>query len=160
MRNNSVTEKALIWITDILKKHNIPFQITGGFAARIYGTTRPLADIDIDIPEDEFDVVKPEVLNFITYGPANYKSDKFDLLLMTLNYHGQEIDLSGAYTTKVFNEKTGLWQTLIEDLSQVVMKPIWGLHLPVISKNTLIAYKKILSRPVDVVDINELEKIE
>lgn len=42
---------ALIWIADILKKQQIRFQISGGLAAIAYGANRPLADIDIDIPE-------------------------------------------------------------------------------------------------------------
>ena len=43
---------ALIWITNILKKHQIPFQISGGLAAIAYGASRSLADIDIDIPDN------------------------------------------------------------------------------------------------------------
>ena len=45
-------KKALIWITDIIKKHHTPFQITGGLAAIAYGANRPLLDIDIDIPDN------------------------------------------------------------------------------------------------------------
>ena len=62
-------KSALIWITDILKKHSVPFQITGGLAARAYGATRPIADIDIDIPEDKFDIIKNEVINFMALLP-------------------------------------------------------------------------------------------
>lgn len=69
---------ALIWITDILKKHSVPFQITGGLAARAYGATRPIIDIDIDIPEDKFDIIKNEVSSFITYGPDQFKSKTWD----------------------------------------------------------------------------------
>jgi len=149
---------ALIWITDILKKHSVPFQITGGLAARAYGATRPIADIDIDIPEDKFDIIKNEVVSFITYGPDQFKSKTWDLLLMTLNYHGQVIDLSGAYRTKIFNGETGLWQLLAEDLSKAHPQNIFGLQLPVIPLDVLITYKKALSREVDIIDIQEIAK--
>src|SRR5688572_2596281 len=109
------TKKALIWIIDILKKYQIPFQITGGLAAMAYGATRPLEDIDIDIPDDQFDRIISDVQPYITYGPSRFKNDKWDLMLMTLNYEGQEIDLSGADSVSVFDEKTKKWIKLEED---------------------------------------------
>jgi hypothetical protein len=151
------TKAALIWITDILKKHRIPFQIAGGLAASVYGGKRPLDDIDIDIPEDKFDVIKTDVVDFITFGPTNFKNEKWDVLLMTLNYKGQEIDLSGAYHTKIFNENTKSWYQLTEDLSQAVLKEVFGLQLPVMPCNKLLAYKKMLAREVDLIDIRELQ---
>ena len=58
--------------------------ISGGFAARLYGATRDLADIDIDIPEDRFAELIPQVKEYIKLGPARYKDDNWDLFLMTL----------------------------------------------------------------------------
>ena len=152
-------QEALIWITDILKKHHVLFQITGGLAARAYGATRPIADIDIDIPEDKFDLIKNDLAGFITFGPGQYKSKTWDLLLLTLNYHGQVIDLSGAYCTKIFNGKTGLWQKISADLSEAPLKDIFGLQLPVIPLDILITYKKALAREVDIIDIREIAKV-
>lgn len=47
MRN---TEAAFKWIVGLLNKYQILFQITGGFAANLYGSKRELNDIDIDVP--------------------------------------------------------------------------------------------------------------
>jgi len=153
-------KKALIWITTILKNHGIAFQITGGLAARVYGSTRELVDIDIDIPENDFDKIKDEVTPFIVFGPDYFKSEHWDLFLMTLNYHGQEIDLSGAYQTKIYDHKNKRWVTLTTDFSKVNSMNIDGLKLPVIERRELIAYKKILSRPVDLLDLEYLEEIQ
>jgi len=38
------TEAAFRWIVDILQQKKIPFQITGGFAAHIYGAQRPIKE--------------------------------------------------------------------------------------------------------------------
>lgn len=148
---------ALIWITDILKKHQIPFQISGGLAAIAYGANRALADIYIDIPDNKFDLIKDDVKPYIIYGSARFKSDKWDLILMTLNYQGQEIDLSGADSTYIFNEQTDEWVKLNEDLRVAPIKKVFDLDLPVIPLKSLIYYKKILAREVDLIDINQIE---
>lgn len=152
------TKEALIWITSIIQKYNIPFQICGGLAVRAYGSTRPLADIDIEIPEDSFIKIQDEVSSYITYGPAQYKSERWDLYLMTLNYYGQEIDLSGAYTTKIFCMTDKVWKRLGVDLFNANYLNLYGISLPVISRDALIAYKKILVRPVDLLDLEFLEQ--
>jgi hypothetical protein len=147
------TEQALIWITSILNKLNVPFQIAGGLAARIYGSTRELVDIDIDIPENQFDLVKQHVNPFIVFQPTQYKDEVWDLYLMTLNYQNQIIDLCGAYNTKIRNLKTGEWEQLITDFSKTEIKTLFGLDLPVIAQSDLLLYKKIAGREVDIIDI-------
>ncbi|OIO59545.1 MAG: hypothetical protein COZ46_00790 [Verrucomicrobia bacterium CG_4_10_14_3_um_filter_43_23] len=150
------TKEALTWITTIIKEKNIPFQITGGLAAQVYGSQRNLADIDIDIPEDNFATIINEVSPYITFGPAQYKDEEWDLPLMTLNYKDQEIDLCGAYTTKVYNKANNTWLTLKTNLSNPNHADIFGITLPVISRDELIAYKKIIARPVDLLDLAAL----
>jgi hypothetical protein len=159
-KNMRDIKSSLIWITELLKRLDIPFQIAGGLAAHAYGTTRELWDIDIDIPEDKFELLKPHVKPFIIYGPEVYTSKNWQLLLMTLNHHDQLIDLGGAYNTQIFNPKTNQWHKLITDFSKAIPLKILGLTLPVISRTELIAYKKILSRTVDLQDISEIEKLK
>ena len=59
------TQAAFHWIVNILKTHNIPFHVAGGLAAKSYGAQRELADIDLDIPEDRFEDIIPEVQKYI-----------------------------------------------------------------------------------------------
>ena len=135
------TKEALIWITNILQRYSIPFQIAGGLAVRAYGSTRELMDIDIDISENDFEKIINEVKPFIIFGPAQFKDDKWDLFLLTLNYMGQEIDLSGAYTTKIYNNNTHVWEKITTNLAKVNYINIEGLILPVIPRAELILYK-------------------
>jgi hypothetical protein len=152
------TKEALIWITNIIQKYKIPFQITGGLAVRAYGSTRQLADIDIEIPEDSFVKIQDEVSSYIIFGPEQYKSERWDLFLMTLIYNGQEIDLSGSYRTKIYSITDKIWITLSVDLSKANDVNLYGVSLPVIRRDDLIAYKKILARPVDLLDLEFLEQ--
>lgn len=153
------TKEALSWITNLIKQHNIPFQIAGGLAMQAYGSTRELHDIDIDIPEDDFEKIRDEVAPFVLFGPGRFKSDCWDLLLMTLNYHGQEIDLSGAYSARIFNKENKVWEHIITDFTKVNYIKVYGLNLPIIGSKELIDYKKGLARPVDLLDVEYTLKI-
>lgn len=147
------TESAFKWIIDLLKSNNIPFQISGGFAARLYGSTRPLFDIDIDIPDNSFDKLIPFVQDYIVYGPERLRDECWDLLLMTLKYENQEIDISGSETIRLFNRETKKWGPYVEDLDDIEVKEVYGEKVPVIKKEYLIAYKNVIRRPTDLEDV-------
>lgn len=149
---------ALEWITRIISKHNIPYQIAGGLAVRAYGSTRPLQDIDIDISEVDFEKILEDVSEYATFGPAWYKDEVWNIYLMTLNYHGQDIDICGAHQLKVYNKLNGKWERIHTNFSRVAYINIEGLSLPVIARDELIAYKRMLARPIDILDVNWLEK--
>jgi hypothetical protein len=150
------TESALKWIVNILQKHNIPFQIGGGFAARMYGVDRELVDIDIAIPTDKLNELLPEVKDYITHDLRHYLDEKWDCIGMTINYKGQEIDFVGAQGKKIFDEINKKWITLENDFSNNEYKEIYGLTIPLMPKEKLITYKSILKREVDLLDLEGL----
>ncbi len=152
------TESALKWIVGIFHKYNIPFRIGGGFAARLYGATRELADIDLGIPEARLYDIIPDVKEYIIYGPKKYLDENWDLLMMTLNYKGQEIDVCACDTEKVFNQNTKEWENLSSSLSDVVEKEIYGIKVPVMPIKDLIDYKSKLQREVDLIDVQQISK--
>jgi hypothetical protein len=151
------TEAAFNWIVDLLERHRIPFQISGGLAARIYGSDRPLADIDIGIPDSSFSVLLPEVEHYLIYGPKRYVDQEWDLNLMTLKYKNQKIDIAGRDAIQFFDKKSSSWVAGHKDLTVYEMREVYGRTVPVIPKNALIAYKKKLDRDVDLLDIQALE---
>lgn len=75
---------ALAWIADVLKSHNIPFQISGGLAAKVYGSDRPLADIDIDVPDEHLPLLADLLTDHVVWGPARYLDGEWDLMLLTV----------------------------------------------------------------------------
>jgi hypothetical protein len=151
------TEVAFRWIVGLLQKHSIPFQIGGGFAARLYGSGRELADIDIGVRDDALAKLYPHVHKYVTYGPDHYVDKKWDLQLMTLNYAGQEIDIVGRDNLMIFDKAANNLVPGHRDITDNEMMDVYGVKVPVIPKASLIAYKKKLMREVDRLDVEALE---
>lgn len=149
------TKEALHRIVWLLRAHHIPFQITGGFAANIYWSKRPLADIDIDLPDKYIFDILPEVKKYVIYGPEHYHDGKFDMLLATLKYKWQEIDLGGCSDEQIYNKKHKHWENLQTNFKKITRKKVFGLMLPIIPKEELIKYKsKNLEHADDILAIS------
>jgi len=148
------TEKAFLWITEILEGMNVSYKISGGFAARAYGVNRELADIEVN--DKDIALISGAVHPYIVYGPERYKDDNWDLHLMTLQYEGQEIDISGI-EAKVFNKEHGVWENAGSDVDEYELIEVYGKKVPIEKLNTLIAYKTKLSREVDIEDVRQLK---
>ena len=159
MRN---TKAAFLWIVNILKRHKVPYQITGGFAAKIYGVKRELADIDIEVPEekydDAFDNLRKDVKPFIVFGPKRYKKEGFNVFLMTLKYKGQLIDICGTHTDMLFDKRKRKMIKTPVYLKKYSKKQVFGQKIKVVTKKELVAYKSKLQRRVDKIDIAELSE--
>ena len=104
---------------------------------------------DIDLEVSDYDVYRlGEICSeYIVYGPERYVDEHFDLLLMTLKYRNQLIDVCGIDKMSI----KGFRQTI--DLNNAV--DIGGYR--VVGLGDLIAYKKLLGREVDLIDIGFLE---
>lgn len=144
---------AFRWIVSLLKDNNIPFMISGGFAARLYGSDRPLYDIDIEVPDTYFDKLAPLVKGKTIFGPARDKDETIDVFLLTLEYAGVRIDISGCESDKLFNQASQQWESCNTDINQAIEKDAYGLKVPVINKQALIEYKDKLRRLTDLEDI-------
>ncbi len=152
MRN---TEAAFLWITDLVESLNIPYEIAGGFAARLYGSTRELADIDVEVPASELPRLYPLVKEYVTFGLDTYKDSEWELQLITLVYEGQEIDLAGN-PVKIFNSLEKQWELVSPDFNSPNMMEVFGKQVPVITKENLIRFKSKLRREVDLQDLKAL----
>lgn len=156
--NEKNTKIAFKWIVGLLIQNDIPFQISGGFSARLYGSDRPLFDIDIDVRGRDFGKLLPFVKEYILYGPGRYRDKSFDLELLTLEYQGQRIDLGASEDSKIYNVKTQQWQKCETHFDLFKEIEIYGLKVPVITWQELIEYKEIIGRPTDLEDITAIKK--
>ena len=149
------TKQAFLWIVRKLNENDIRFRISGGMAARVYGSSRPLADIDIEIPDEGLDKVLPSVKEHIIERPHRYKDNEWDIYYMVLEYMGQRIELSGAESQMVFDKDKKQWIHMGIGLKSV-LKEVFGIKVPVIPRSELIGYKSMIRREVDLIDIKNI----
>ena len=154
------TIEALKWIVGLLDKHSIPYRIGGGFAAHVYGSTRPINDIDISLSGKYFDTLVPEVKEFITEGPKHYTNEKWDCDTLSLSYHGQDIDMTDIDTLRMSNKEKTEWFFMKDRYRKYPTRPINvdGIMISLIDPRDLAAYKKELDGEHQIFDIEAVEK--
>lgn len=134
-------QKALDWIIPLLNSKGIPFHITGGFSAHLYGATRPINDIDIDLPTAALNALIPEVSKYLDFGPKRHVDSSWDLYVATLNYNDQLIDLTGAEDAYIFNKSSGSREPIIINFNDVVWVSAFNHRLPLQNPQDLMNYK-------------------
>jgi hypothetical protein len=152
---NKKQQEALKWILTFLEKHRIPYQITGGLAAKIYGSKRKLIDIDIAIPKKYFQKLFFLTKEYVEYGPSEVKGKLWQAYYMKINYKGQIIEIDN-FNTKIFDKKEKKWKRIGYSSKKSEIKKFLGLKIKVIPKKTLLKYKKILHRKVDLEDMKDI----
>jgi hypothetical protein len=149
---------ALRWLTEILNRHHVEYQIAGGFAAKVYGSPRELNDIDIDIREKDFQTIMPDIAPYVTVGPTRFNDGKFDCDFVALDYKGQHIDISGTDTLRMSNKERTKWISYPNFVFDTLDVPVEGLNLKIIHPRKLIQYKKELDGEHQTIDIQAAEK--
>ncbi|MBU1245622.1 MAG: hypothetical protein ABIJ20_00395 [Nanoarchaeota archaeon] len=154
--DQKVYEKTLKWIVRLLKKRKIQFNVLGGLAAYAYGSKRMLVDIDLTMKNEDFQKILSDVKDYVIEPPHFSKSENWECYYMELEKDGITIEIGGDKGCKFLDSKTRKWEKLGDSLSKPTIKEVFGIDLPIISKNKLIRYKKKLMREVDVIDLKNL----
>ena len=147
---------ALAWVVDLLQRHRIPFQAVGGLAARAYGATRPLVDLDFYIPMERFPELLPEIAPHLVWGPEHYLDANWDITFVKLSYAGQPIEFGDSTDAYFFDRSTGAWMRQEIGFDRSIWCEVLGVRVPVIPRAELIAYKRRLDRDVDRLDLDEI----
>ena len=157
---DSKTSVALQWIAGILNEQNIPYRIGGGTAVHLYGSVRPINDIDISLSGTHFPTIIPLVKKYIVAGPKHYKNEKWDCTTLSLNYRGQDIDLTDADTLLMSSEKENKWISNkdIYERHPDVVKNVDGVRVTLMHPRVLIEYKQQLSGTQHLQDIAFLKE--
>ena len=150
-------KEVLRFLVQTLNEEDIVFQVSGGLAAIAHGGTRPLYDIDLEIHKKDVEKVRTLFREYITEDWNNDldgPDDQFDIWMMKLEIRGVPIDINQVEEVYLIS-RTGE-RTLQPSGMDTEPKVLEGVTLPVLKKEALIAYKKILARDTDLIDVEQL----
>lgn len=128
----------------------MPYHIVwgGGAATHLYGSGRPVNDIDISIAgEEHFSVILPLVKEYIVTSPTHYQDEKWDCVTLSLNYHGQDIDLTDSETLRMRSGDNTQWiqNKYIYRKYPDVIKEVDGVNVSLMDPRVLFEYKQELT---------------
>jgi hypothetical protein len=147
------SQRAFDWITTLLDELGHPYVVVGGLAAIVYGSKRPLFDIDLDVPMFALREIADRAQAYVTFGPSRFRDEQFDIELLTLRYGEQEIDLTAAEDVLLFDRGAATWRQVPTDLKAGELHEVFGKRVPVMGRDALLAYKPMLARDLDLEDV-------
>ncbi|PZS11151.1 MAG: hypothetical protein DLM55_02530 [Acidimicrobiales bacterium] len=148
---------ALAWIVGALERHGTPYQVIGGLAARAWGGSREVVDIDLYVPLDQARQLLIDIEKHIVWGPQYYYSKSWDLTFAKVDFGTQRIELAdSASNPRFFNILEDRWEDQAINYCSSLRRGIFGVECNVMPKDELIQYKRALDRPVDRIDVAEL----
>jgi hypothetical protein len=152
--------RTLRWITDLFRRHDAPFQVVGGLAARAYGATRPLVDLDFYLPGEAVERVLPEIEPLLTrpLGPVDHED--WRMRFLQLEHEGTTVEIGVSEGARFLNRATGEFEDQQVDFDAGVPMNVLGVEVPVMPRGELVAYKTKLNRPVDRRDLAEMDRAE
>lgn len=152
-QGGAVHQAALKWIVELLRERDIPFLICGGLAATGYGSKRDLHDIDLFVPSAYFQDVVVAGKHFISKPATHYREEGWDLNYVQFKYGGVKVEVGNADGAQIYNTRAQMWVNLAIDFTRHEIVKVLGIDVPLMLREDLIKYKSLLSRPVDLEDI-------
>lgn len=153
---NATAAEALAWITGLLNRRGVTFQLVGGAAARAWGATRPLVDLDFYVDADLGELAS-ELEPWIVSPSGRHVDEHWDLVFLQLDYRGQTVELAQAAGARYRDPADGRWRDQAVDFDASVDREVLGVTVPVMPRGQLLEYKRRLRRPVDERDVREIE---
>lgn len=151
---------ALRWVTELLEDLGIAYQVVGGLAARCYGATRPLVDIDLYVPDEaSLDRIASAAEDRLVRPPSLHRDEHWDLTFLTLEWGAWKIEIAAAATARVWNRDAERWASAAVQFDESRIVETSGLELRVMPREDLIRYKTGLGREVDRLDLEAMQGV-
>jgi len=139
-------------LVSLFQKHGVDFAVCGGFAVAHYGFIRMTMDFDLLVLPSAGNAAKiVDALGEFGFGGAGFSAETFmePGAAITLGEQPNQIDLLTSMSS----------QPPAEILEKANIVEIEGLRMKVVSYSGLLAAKKEAGRGKDLLDVEELEKI-
>jgi hypothetical protein len=150
--------EAMAWLADLFRDQDVQYAAAGGLAARSWGATRPLVDLDFFVHAEDLDRVESDLAPYVVRPLTALKDDHWDLSFMRLEYGGVPLELSVAEGARYRESETGEWHETCPTFSACPEREILGVKLRVMNREDLITYKRRVDRAVDRADIAAIER--
>lgn len=88
---------------------------------------------------------------------APHLSASWDILYLALNYQGIQIEIAESTThPRFYNHRDGHWEDQAIDFAASTRMRLYGVEVAIMPKDELLAYKAMLDREVDHLDIEQM----
>ena len=105
-------------------------------------------------------MIIPEVSDYITYNLRHSLDSKWDCDGLTLEYDGQEIDMTDIDTLKMSNKECTEWLQTKDNFRKYpnITREVRDVKISLIDPRDLAAYKKNLDGEHQLIDIRAIEE--
>lgn len=143
-------QEVILQFIDYFNNKNIKYQITGGLAGNLYGSSWNLQDIDFETNFNNLAIIENDFTDYVTVKTSRYIDNEFNIWLLRLNIDGIEIDINAVEDFYINNIK------IETNLENAIDKVFMGKKVKVQSLKDIIDYKTILNRKNDLEDLLKL----
>jgi len=149
---------AMAWLADLFREQDVRYVAAGGLAARSWGATRPLVDLDFFVHGEDLDRIEADLAPYVVRPLTRLTDDHWDLSFMRLEYAGIPLELSVAEGARYCEAATGEWHDAGPPFSACPERELLGVRLRIMDRDDLVEYKHRVDRAVDRADVAAIER--
>ena len=150
--------EAMAWLADLFRDQDVRYAAAGGLAARAWGATRPLVDLDFYVHGEDLDRIETDLAPYLVRPLTGIRNDHWDLSFMRLEYSGIPLELSVAEGARYREAATGEWHDACPTFSACPERELLGVKLRIMDRDDLVEYKRRVDRAVDRADVAAIER--
>ncbi len=150
-----INDSAFIQLWQMLNEHGVRYILVGGFATNLHGYQRFTGDVNIYL-EDKLENRKAMRRAYFAYSGIDFQS--FETIQFVPGWI--EFPLNDGTRLDIITKMVGIDVSFDECLAMAKKADFGTVQVPVLHIQHLIANKKAVGRPKDLLDVENLERIK